>query len=356
MVGSVAVQTLLLKYPFRISRGSSTFRRTVRLRLQADGVVGWGEGSPNPRYNESVEGAATVLDRLLQLPELELNDDIGALIDAASEVAGDCRSALQAFDLAVHDWYGRKTGIPLHQLWDVDPHTMPPSSWTIGIDEPEVMARRAVEAAEFEILKIKVGTADDRAIIESIRSVTARPLRIDANEGWADRETAIREIEWLAGRNVEFVEQPLPADRFEDLVWLKERSPLPLIADESACSLGDLEGLSAAFHGVNVKLSKCGGLRAALQLFQEARRQGMSVMIGCMVESSCALAAAAQIAPLADYVDLDSNLLVVNDPFDGQPMKRGRIELNRRPGLGVVYRERDSRESSKSEVQSFKVE
>jgi L-alanine-DL-glutamate epimerase-like enolase superfamily enzyme len=259
-----------------------------------------------------------------------------AFLDAVGHRLEGVWSALQAVDLAVHDWWAKQQNLPLYRCLGIDPLDMPATSWTIGIDHPQAVARQALEAAEFHILKLKLGSDHDREMVRALRAVDRRPLRVDANEGWDDRERALREIEWLALQGVEVVEQPLPADRFEDLVWLKRRSPLPLFADESFPGGGALEPFAEAFHGVNVKLAKCGGILPALCVMKRAKALGLKVMMGCMVESSCGIAGAAQIAPLADLVDLDSNLYLSRDPFRGHPVVEGRIRLTSLPGLGVV--------------------
>src|SRR5690606_7999185 len=201
---------------------------------------------------------------------------------------------------------------------------------------PDRVRERAREAAGFRVLKLKVGVEQDRAMVDAIRDVTDVAIRADANEGYPDRETALREIEWLAGQGVELIEQPLPAARLEDMVWLKERSPLPLIADEAYLQPEDAPALAEAYHGVNVKLVKCGGIATAREAIEIARSCNLQVMIGCTIESSLGIAAAAHLAPLADYVDLDGNLLIENDPFVGHPIQDGHLRLRDAPGLRIV--------------------
>lgn len=333
---TIRIQHLTLKRPFRIARGSSDWRQTVVLRIESKGVVGWGEGAPNPRYGESPQLVMEKLESALpHLASLNLEEREAFLEAAGAQVEG-VWSALQAVDLAVHDWWAKRQCRPLYRCLGVDPLTMPPTSMTIGIDQPQEVARQAMEAAGFYILKLKLGSDHDREMVQALRAVDRRPLWVDANEGWDDRELALREIEWLARQGVEMVEQPLPAARFEDLAWLKQRSPLPLFADESFPGGGALEPLAEAFHGVNVKLAKCGGILPALRAMERAKALGLKVMVGCMVESSCGIAGAAHIAPLADLVDLDSNLYLTRDPFCGHPVVEGRISLTPLPGLGVV--------------------
>lgn len=241
-------------------------------------------------------------------------------------------AARAAMDAAIMDWLGKSLGAPLFRLWGLDSVAMPPTSMTIAIDAPD----RVRETSDFHVLKLKLGGADDHAMVKAIREVTDRPIRGDANEGFPDRETALREIEWLAGHNVELMEQPLPAARLEDMVWLKERSPLPVIADEAFLCSRDLPNLAEAYNGINVKLVKCGGTLAAREAIMLARSYDLEVMLGCTVESSLGIAAAAHLAPLVDYVDLDGNLLLSNDPYVGHPVVDGRIALRDAPGLGIA--------------------
>lgn len=332
----VAIQTLQLRRPFRISRGSSESRRTVLLEIHLDGLVGWGEGAPNPRYGETPEATVDALRQALpQLNGLGMQEPVAFLQAAARRLEG-AWSALQALDLAVYDWWAKSQGMPLYQALGIDPEQMPLTSWTLGIDSPEAVVAQAREASDFHILKLKLGSDHDREMVEALRREDHRPLRVDANEGWSNRQQALAEIEWLADRQVEFVEQPLPAAQWDDLLWLRERTPLRLFADESFYGVPDLKRLAGAYHGINIKLAKCGGILPALRLIKEARECGLEVMLGCMVESSCGLAGAAQIAPLADMADLDSNLYLDNDPFVPLPIVEGRIQLGRRPGIARI--------------------
>jgi L-Ala-D/L-Glu epimerase len=238
--------------------------------------------------------------------------------------------------MAVHDLAARALGVPVHRLLGVDTARMPITSFSIGIDTPEVVAAKVREADDYHVLKVKVGTPDDRAIIGAVRSVTRKPIRVDANEAWKDPAEALAHIEWLAAQGVELVEQPMPAADLEAARWLRARSPLPLIADEAVLSGAELVRIADAYHGVNVKLMKHGGIAPTLDLIAVARALGLQVMIGCMIESGLGIAAAAHIAPLCDWVDLDGNLLLAEDPFPGHPVVDGRLALRDAPGLGVA--------------------
>jgi L-alanine-DL-glutamate epimerase-like enolase superfamily enzyme len=247
-------------------------------------------------------------------------------------------AAEAAIDMALRDLAGKRLGIPLYELLGLDPRDAPPTSFTIGMDRPEVMAERVAAAAEFEILKIKLGGDEDRAILEAVRSSTDRPIRVDANEGWTLDDARSR-LEWLAEMGVELVEQPLPAEQLAETRALRRLSPVPLFADESVHRAADIPRLAEAFDGINIKLMKCGGLGEALRMIAVARAHGMRIMLGCMVESSLAVTAAAHLSPLVDHADLDGNLLVANDPFVGVRVEAGRLVLPEAPGLGVRPRE-----------------
>jgi L-alanine-DL-glutamate epimerase-like enolase superfamily enzyme len=328
-------RTLRLRHAFTLSRGSIREKQSLVVELTHDGLVGRGEAAPIARYGETPESCLVALERMCEaMPESPAA--YVALLGTLKGVAPNEHAAAAAMDAAIMDWLGKSLGVPLYRLWGLDPAGMPPTSMTIAIDAPDRVRQRAREASDFHILKLKLGGAEDHAMVKAIREVTDRPIRGDANEGFPDRETALRQIEWLAGHNVELVEQPLPASLLEDMVWLKERSPLPIIADEAFIRSEDLPVLAQAYHGINVKLVKCGGTLAAREAITLARSHGLEVMLGCTVESSLGIAAAAHLAPLVDYVDLDGNLLLGNDPYVGHPVVDGRIALRDAPGLGIA--------------------
>jgi len=330
-----AERTLRPKRAFTLSREKISERRSVFVTLEHEGLVGRGEGSPIARYGQTAEGCLAALESMREVLANADPSSYAPLIQSLRSQAPEANTAVAAVDAAIMDWVGKSKGIPLYQLHGVDPKAMPPTSMTIAIDTPDQVRKLAREARGFSILKLKLGGEQDRRMVEAIRSVTDVPIRGDANEGYADRETALREIEWLAAHNVELIEQPLPAGDLCDAAWLKERSPLPVIAEEAFSGIEDLPDLASAYHGINIKLVTSGGTLAALDIIREARRHGLSVMLGSTIESSLGIAAAAHLAPLADYVDLDGNLLIANDPFAGHPIENGRIVLQDRPGLGI---------------------
>lgn len=246
-------------------------------------------------------------------------------------------AAKAAIDIALHDLIGQMLGQPLWRLWGLSPERCTYTTYTIGIDTPEVVREKTREVeGRFGRLKVKVGVPGDRELIQAIRSVSSLPLTVDANQGWTDKEHALREIEWLQTQGVIMVEQPLPKDDLEGLSRLTERSPLPIILDESVQGPADVLRLQGCCHGINIKLMKCGGLAEARKMIDIARLQGMQVMLGCMTETTCAVTAAAQLAPFADYLDLDGNLLIANDPFrGGMQVVEGKVTLQQEPGLGI---------------------
>ncbi len=327
-------RTLRPRHAFTLSRESIREKESLFVELAHDGLVGRGEGAPIARYGETPQSCRAALERMrAAIPKSPVDHE--ALIASLSDLAPKDHAARAAMDAAIMDWVGKSRGVPIYALWDIDPARMPPTSMTIAIDTPDRVRERAREACGFRVLKLKVGVEQDRAMLNAIRDVTGVTIRVDANEGYPDRETALREIEWLAGQNVELIEQPLPAARLEDMAWLKDRSPLPLIADEAFLQPQDIPALAEGYHGINVKLVKCGGILASHKAIQIARSCGLEVMIGCTIESSLGIAAAAHLAPLVDYVDLDGNLLLANDPFVGHPIRDGRIRLRDTPGIGV---------------------
>lgn len=331
---SAGVVELRLRHTFTIAHGSSDLRYNVMVRLVTDGLVAHGVAAPNPRYGETPESAMAALESL----RLSLTGNLDAIDPLIRRMHGALAgeyAAKAALDMALHDRWAKTLNQPLYRLFGADPARMPPTSMTIGIDQPTVVRKKVRDAQFFKVLKVKLGGENDREMIETIRSVSQQPIRVDANEGWHQRDAALREIEWLAQQGIELIEQPMPADRHADMRWLKRRSPLPLIADEAFALPADLPRLAEGYHGVNIKLAKCGGMLAARQAIAMARALDMQTMLGCMVESSVGIAAAAHLAPLVDYVDLDGNLLVANDPFRGHPVRDGVIALSDDPGLGI---------------------
>jgi L-alanine-DL-glutamate epimerase-like enolase superfamily enzyme len=327
--------TLELKHTFTIATSSRTTTPTMMVEVEKDDIVGYGEASMPPYLGETQETARAFLSRidLSRYEDPFLVEDILADVE---QIAPGNHAAKAAFDIALHDWLGKKMGYPWYRIWGLDPDRSPVTSFTIGIDTPDVVRQKVREADIYKVLKVKLGRENDREMIETIRSVTDKPIRVDVNQGWKDRSMALKMIEWLADRGIEFVEQPMPKESIEDLVWLREKSPLPIVADESITRLPDVRKAYGVYDGVNVKLMKCTGMREAHTMVTLAKALEMKVMLGCMTETSCAISAAAQLSPLADWADLDGAVLIKNDLFDGATIMDGKVTLKDRPGIGVV--------------------
>jgi L-alanine-DL-glutamate epimerase-like enolase superfamily enzyme len=340
--GAAALETevvrLRLRHTWTTTMSSSEHRDTLHVRFTRDGVTGVGEGAPIVRYHENAADAQKALEAaravVLAADPWRLEK---AEADAFARLEGQY-AARAALDVALHDWIGQRLGVPVHRLLGLDPDAAPVTTFSIGIDTPELTRQKVREAAPFPVLKVKVGLDTDEATIEAVRSVTGKPLRVDANEGWKDKETAARKIDWLASKGVELIEQPLPAAMLEETAWLKARSPIPVFADEACLRASSIPGLAGAYHGVNVKLDKAGGIREAVRMIHTARACGLKVMLGCMISSSASTTAAAQISPLVDFADLDGHLLIANDPYEGVTVREGRLLLPDGPGLGLRRR------------------
>jgi L-alanine-DL-glutamate epimerase-like enolase superfamily enzyme len=328
---------LTLRETWTIARNSSTRKTNVLVRLDAGGIEGLGEAAPNVRYGEDWRSVIGAIDAATPLLDAGVAR-YGEIIDRVAAAVPAAPAARAAIDMALHDLAGRREGVPVWRLLGADPARMPVTSFSIGIDTPAAMQAKARAAAGFALLKVKAGLGDDRARIEAIRAVTDRPLIVDANEGWKDAAAALEMIRWLAAIGVTLVEQPLPAADREGARWLRERSPLPIFADEAVLTGDDLDALAGAYDGVNIKLQKAGGLRAARRMIERARTQGLLVMLGCMIESSLGITAAAHLAPLCDHADLDGHLLLDDDPFQGAGLDGSRLVLPDGPGLGVSAR------------------
>jgi L-alanine-DL-glutamate epimerase-like enolase superfamily enzyme len=315
---------------------SSQYRDTLHVALTRDGITGHGEGAPIVRYHEDAASARkaveSVRDLLLTSDPMRFAKIMAGVFQRVpGEWAGKA-----AVDIALMDWVGQKLRIPLYSYFGLDPRDTPLTTFSIGIDTPEITKQKTREAADYPILKVKVGLATDEPTIEAVRSVTDKPLRVDANEGWKDREEAVRKINWLEKQGVEFIEQPLPADRIDDTRWVRGRVHIPIIADEACQRASDIPGLKEAYDGVNIKLDKSGGMLEAYRMIQIAKALGMRTMLGCMISSSVSVTAAAHLSPLVDYADLDGNLLISNDPFHGVRVEKGKLILPEGPGLGLT--------------------
>lgn len=331
---------LKLKRPFTISRCTRMVSPVMIVELESEGITGYGEAAPSARYAESVETVEEFL-RGAEIKECATESELQEMMRELDGRSPGNNAAKAAIDIAMHDWIGKRNRTPLWKMWGLNGAKIPLSSFTIGIDSEEIIGQKILEADDFPVLKIKLGSEDDRRIIDKIRSVTDKPIRVDANEGWKTPEKALEEIKWLETKNVELVEQPLPASSLNEMRWLRERVNIPLVADESLSRHSDLRGIVGAFDGINIKLMKSAGLSEAKRMITSARAQGLKVMIGCMIESSVGISAASQLLPLADYADLDGNILISNDPFSGAKCVAGRISLSDKFGIGAEKRSDD---------------
>ena len=329
---------LKLSHPFSVSGSTRSATPDVQVRIDFDGFTGYGEASMPPYLGHTVDSVCSFLSKV-DLGQFSDPFKTGEIMEYVHSLSKGDAPAKAAVDIALHDLFGKLMGQPLWRIWGLDPSKAPDTSYTIGMDTPEVMAEKTVEAAgRFKVLKVKLGQSNDKEMISAVRSVSDLPIAVDVNQGWKDRMEALYEIYWLKDNGVVMVEQPLPKERVDDIAWLTERSPLPIYADEAVQDLGDVKAARGVYNGVNIKLMKCGGLLKAREMMSYARAVGMGVMLGCMTETSCAVSAAAQISPGVDFADLDGNLLISNDPFEGVLVRNGQITLNNLPGLGLTIK------------------
>lgn len=326
---------LKLKHVFTVSSFSRSTTPDVQVRIDYDGYTGYGEASMPPYLGQTVESVCSFLKKvdLEQFPDPFCIDDILTYIDSLSD--GDS-AAKAAVDIALHDLVGKIIGAPWHRMLGLNPEKTPNTTYTIGIDTDEMVKLKTREVAgQFKILKVKLGTPRDREMIRAIREVSDLPIAVDVNQGWKNKKKALDEIFWLKEQGIVMVEQPMPKEMPDANAWLTERSPLPTFADEAIQRLKDIPAVNGAYTGINIKLMKCTGMREAWKMMNYARAEGMKVMIGCMTETSCAIAAAAQLSPAVDFADLDGNLLIANDIFRGTTVVDGKITLNQLPGIGI---------------------
>ena len=331
---------LKLRHVFTVATYSRSTTPDVQVEIEYDGITGYGEASMPPYLQqelgtlESVQAFLAQVQTLIsEFPDPFQLEEILSHIDSLS--TGNA-AAKAAVDIALHDLVGKLLGAPWYRIWGLDPKKTPSTTFTIGIDTPDVVRQKTRECAErFNILKVKLGRDNDKEMIETIRSVTDLPIAIDANQGWKDKQQALDMIHWLHEKGIVMIEQPMPKEQLDAIAWVTERSPLPVFADESIQRLKDVAALKGAFSGINIKLMKCTGMREAWKMLTLARALGMKVMVGCMTETSCACSAAAQLSPAVDFADLDGNILIANDRFKGMEVVNGKITLPDRPGIGV---------------------
>lgn len=326
---------LRLRHAFNLARNSRTTTPDVLVELEYDGIIGYGEASMPPYLGESIESVCKFLS-MLDLQQFSDPFHIEEILSYVDGVMPDNRAAKASVDIALHDLLGKIMGQPWYKIWGLSPEKTPNTSFTIGIDKPDVVRQKVEEAAPYKVLKVKMGLDNDKELVEIIRSMTDRPLCVDANQGWTDKEKALEMCYWLKERGCMFVEQPFDKKMIDETAWLRERSPLPIIADEFLQRLPDVMRAYQVYDGINIKLMKSTGMHEAYKMAVLAKSLGMKLMIGCMTETSCAISAAAQLAPMAQWVDLDGNLLIANDSFDGVKVIDGKITLFDKPGHGAT--------------------
>tara|TARA_Y100001970_G_C14228527_1_gene857180 strand:- start:432 stop:1463 length:1032 start_codon:yes stop_codon:yes gene_type:complete len=323
-----------LKYPFGISRSSHNWYDVIFIFLKDGSIIGRGEAAPSLRYGESIDEIERILKSKISLPDTySSRTDLWNFIKPQ---LGQIKALEAAFSMAIWDWWGQKKNKPVHQLLNIKGTDLPATSFTIAIGNINEIEQKLDESREYLILKVKLGTPHmDKEIITEIRRHTDKPIRVDANEGW-DLKTAFEMSKWLADRNVEFIEQPFPAQKIDQTKILKKKSPLDIFADENSINSSHISQLHEIFDGINIKLMKCGSLEEACLMIDIARNYDMKIMLGCMVESSIGITAASHIAGAVDFVDLDGNLLISNDPYKGVEVFMGHLKLNTFDGLGIT--------------------
>lgn len=330
------VITLKTRYPFVIARGGYAAHENVVVRIvDKDGVEGFGEAAPNRFYGESVATVVAALEQFAPVLGSASSWSLEAIEVSLNRTLRGNGSAKSAVSAALHDIMGKRLGVPVYRLWGLDPADAGESSYTIGIADNDGLRQRIADASQYPILKVKLGTDRDMEIVRVVRDAAPdKRIRVDANAAWTASH-AVRMIEFLADNDIEFVEQPVAQHDIEGLRFVRTRSKLPIIADESCLVSTDVPRLAGAVDGINLKLAKCGSLREALRIVHTARAFGMTVMAGCMIESSLGISAIAQLAPLLDHADLDGAALLADDPYTGATIERGKIRLTDDPGIGA---------------------
>lgn len=326
--------TLELKHVFTLATSSRTTTPVMLTEIQFGDVTGYGEASMPPYLGESHETATAFLSKV-KLEQFNDPFKLEEIIDYIDTLDAGNYAAKASVDIALHDLVGKLIGQPWYKIWGYDPVKTPYTSFTIGIDKPDVVKEKVREAAEYKILKVKLGRDTDKEMIETIRSVTDKPICVDVNQGWKDKQAALDMIYWLKEKGVVFVEQPMDKKNPDDNAWLTQNSPLPTIGDEAVQGLADVLKAKGVYSGINIKLMKCGGMRTANKMVSLADGLGLKVMIGCMTETSCAISAAAQLSPMALWADLDGALLISNDIYKGTTITDGKVTLSSLPGIGI---------------------
>ena len=326
---------LQLRHAFNLARYSRTTTPDVQVQIEYDGIIGYGEASMPPYLGESVESVTAFLNSL-DLSQFSDPFQLEDILTYVDNVAPNNRAAKASVDIALHDLLGKIMGQPWYKIWGYNAEKTPVTSFTIGIDTEEVVRQKVREAAPYKLIKVKMGLDNDKETVEIIREMMDVPICVDCNQGWKNKEEALEMCYWLQDRGCVFVEQPFDKTWIDETAWLRERSPLPIIADEAFQRLPDIVRFKGVYDGINIKLMKSTGLYEAHKMVTLARALDMKVMIGCMTETSCAVTAAANLSPVVDFADLDGNLLIANDRFNGMTVENGKITLHDIPGIGIT--------------------
>ena len=326
--------TLQLKHVFTLATSSRTTTPVMLTQIEYEGITGYGEASMPPYLGESHETASKFLSKV-DLSQFNDPFEMESILEYVDSVDALNPAAKASVDIALHDLVGKLIGKPWYKIWGFNKDKTPYTSFTIGIDTSEVVKQKVKEAEEYKILKVKLGRETDKEMINTIRSVTDKPITVDVNQGWKDKFFALDMINWLKEKNVIYIEQPMPKEMINDMAWLTEKSPLPTFGDESVQRIPDVVKAHGVYSGINIKLMKCTGLREAHKMLTLAKSLGMQIMLGCMTETSCGISAVSQLAPETQWADLDGNLLINNDPFIGTKIINGKITLTENPGIGL---------------------
>ncbi|MCX7876086.1 MAG: dipeptide epimerase [Melioribacteraceae bacterium] len=327
--------TLQLKHVFTLATSSRTTTPVMLTQIEYDGITGYGEASMPPYLGESHETATKFLSKV-DLTQFKDPFQMEDILDYVDKIEPLNPAAKASIDIALHDLVGKLIGKPWFKIWGYDKEKTPFTTFTIGIDKPEVVRQKVKEAEEYKVLKVKLGRDTDKEMIETIRSVTDKPITVDVNQGWKDKHFALDMIHWLKEKNVNMIEQPMPKEMIEENAWLTERSPLPTFGDESVQRLPDVIKAHGVYSGINIKLMKCTGMREAHKMMNLAKSLGMQVMLGCMTETSCAISAVSQLSSGIKWADLDGALLISNDPFEGTKVINGKVTLTEASGIGLT--------------------
>jgi L-alanine-DL-glutamate epimerase-like enolase superfamily enzyme len=328
---------LELKHPFTIAKFSRTSTPIMLVQIEHEGQIGYGEASMVPYMGESHESAAAFLNKV-DVSQFKFPFNFEAIINYLDSLEPGNPAIKAAIDIALHDLEGKLLNKPCWQLAGSNPALMPVTSYTIGMDTPEVFLKKVKEAEGFKVIKVKLGRDTDKELINIIRSVTQVPIYVDANQGWTDRHQSLEMCHWLQEQGVVLIEQPMLKTDIDGNAWLTQHSPIPIIGDEAVQRLGDVEKAAGVYHGINVKLMKSAGMYEGRQMILKAKKLGLKVLIGCMSETSCASLAAAALAPLCDWADIDGPFLTTNNPYKAPAFADGKYVLSNNPGLGLVIK------------------